>query len=628
MDKKQCIKNCTNENEYIYEYKNYCYKACPNGTMELDIMPFFCISICTKEFPFKLIKSDDCVQYCPISDIRSNNCELYYKENNTNIEDKIIYCIQQDLTKGYNTSEVEDGNDVIIDRNNFVYIITSTINQQKESNRPTINFGNCETSLKYFYNISKEEPLYILEIVVNIPFMKIPKIEYEVYYLLNSRNLTKLDLSICKNDKIEIILPLSINDTIDKYNPKSDYYNDICYTFTSESGTDILLNDRKEEFIDNNMTLCEENCTFVRYDYINNKSICSCEVKIKLPLISEITIDKTWLYNSFTDINNIANIYILKCYKLLLSKEGILKNIGFFILMPIIILFIIAIIVFYVFDYKKFKMKIELIIYAKNNYDKLKNIYDKIRNKNKKRINNNKNKNIFESSNKITKSNNYLIKENKIKTKKVKNESSDKNTKNNLKTQCLILNNKSSKEKKTKKNKEKKNPKTNKSTPIKNKRIKSLEDKLNVSGLNDAQKFEKVQNILVLNDYEKNNLEYNLAKKLDKRSYTQYYISLLKTKHLFIFSFIQNKDYNSKVIKIILFFFILTINFTISTLFFNDSTMHVIYLEKGQFNFIYQIPQIIYSSLISGVLTAIFRYLSLTEKTVLSLKNEKNLHIF
>ena len=72
--------------------------------------------------------------------------------------------------------------------------------------------------------------------------------------------------------------------------------------------------------------------------------------------------------------------------------------------------------------------------------------------------------------------------------------------------------------------------------------------------MNDAQKFEKVQNILVLNDYEKNNLEYNLAKKLDKRSYTQYYISLLRSKHLLIFSFIQSKDYNSKVIKIILFF--------------------------------------------------------------------------
>ena len=51
---------------------------CPNGTIELDVIPFFCISVCTKEFPFKLIESDDCVQYCPINDIRINNCELSY----------------------------------------------------------------------------------------------------------------------------------------------------------------------------------------------------------------------------------------------------------------------------------------------------------------------------------------------------------------------------------------------------------------------------------------------------------------------------------------------------------------------------------------------------------------------
>ena len=53
--------------------------------------------------------------------------------------------------------------------------------------------------------------------------------------------------------------------------------------------------------------------------------------------------------------------------------------------------------------------------------------------------------------------------------------------------------------------------------------------------------------------------------------------------------------------------------------------MHVIYKEQGKFNFIYQLPQMLYSSLISGVLTSFFRYLSLTEKTILTLKEEKNM---
>ena len=55
-------------------------------------------------------------------------------------------------------------------------------------------------------------------------------------------------------------------------------------------------------------------------------------------------------------------------------------------------------------------------------------------------------------------------------------------------------------------------------------------------------------------DEEKNLLPYELAIKYDKRNYCSYYIALLKTKHNFIFSFIQSNDYNSKIIKIDFFF--------------------------------------------------------------------------
>ena len=58
---------------------------------------------------------------------------------------------------------------------------------------------------------------------------------------------------------------------MDKYNPKSSYYNDICSKATSESGTDIPLKDRMNEFVENNMTLCEENCDLIDYDKIREK---------------------------------------------------------------------------------------------------------------------------------------------------------------------------------------------------------------------------------------------------------------------------------------------------------------------------------------------------------------------
>ena len=121
-----------------------------------------------------------------------------------------------------------------------------------------------------------------------------------------------------------------------------------------------------------------------------------------------------------------------------------------------------------------------------------------------------------------------------------------------------------------------------------------------------------------------NSLSYKDDLESDKRTYIQYYISLLKINHLFIFTFFNNTDYNSKIIKIFLFIFSFTLNLIINALFFNDKTMHKIYEDKGNFNFIYQFPQIIYSSLISIAINMIIRLLALTEKDVLMLKQEKN----
>ena len=63
----------------------------------------------------------------------------------------------------------------------------------------------------------------------------------------------------------------------------------------------------------------------------------------------------------------------------------------------------------------------------------------------------------------------------------------------------------------------------------------------------------------------------------------------------------------------------------INALFFNDSTMHKIYIDEGNYNFIYQIPQIIYSSLISNIISILIKFLALTEKNILELKKEKKL---
>ena len=129
--------------------------------------------------------------------------------------------------------------------------------------------------------------------------------------------------------------------------------------------------------------------------------------------------------------------------------------------------------------------------------------------------------------------------------------------------------------------------------------------------------------ILKCNGYEINTLIYNKALLYDKRTYIEYYFSLLRIKHLIIFTFYTHNDYNSTIIKICLLFFSFALYYTVNALFFTDSTMHKIYEDEGMFNIIYQIPQILYSSLISSAINNILKYFSLTEKNVIEIKREK-----
>ena len=51
--------------------------------------------------------------------------------------------------------------------------------------------------------------------------------------------------------------------------------------------------------------------------------------------------------------------------------------------------------------------------------------------------------------------------------------------------------------------------------------------------------------------------------------------------------------------------------------------MHKIYEDEGSFNFIYQLPQILYSTMICSVINALVKSLSLSEKNILEIKQEK-----
>ena len=119
-------------------------------------------------------------------------------------------------------------------------------------------------------------------------------------------------------------------------------------------------------------------------------------------------------------------------------------------------------------------------------------------------------------------------------------------------------------------------------------------------------------------------MPYKEALLIDKRTYFEYYLSLLKKKHIILFIFMPVNDFNLITIKLGLFIVSFCLYLTVNALFFTDKTMHKIYEDKGIFNILLQLPQIIFSTLISTTISMIIKLLALSEKDVIKLRKIKN----
>ena len=488
-----------------------------------------------------------------------------------------------------------------------MFQITTTDNQNNNiyKNISTIKLGECENILKNIYGLDENLTLIILKIDYYLEGLLIPIIGYEVYEPINK---TKLNLSYCNETSISYNIPVSIDEnSLFKYDQNSDYYNDECNTYTTEDGTDILINDRKEEFIKNNMSLCENICTYTGYDQNSKKALCECGIKYQEFILSDIEKQTDLLSNNLTtDDSSNSNLVTMKCYETLFSKEGLLTNIGSYILLFIIIVHMISIILFYKCGYYFLE-------------EKMKGIISKMKKKPK-----------LSNRNKIKKSVVYDDKPTKISNKKKKKSS-------------IYVNANPSKKVKKIKNRKFTQEKTDKSND-KNHKLKLKDNKINIYNDNDQSKSQSIiplrklsskpikikpkikngENINNYNDFELNSLNYKEAIEIDKRTYLQYYISLLKTKHPIIFSFCPIRDNNVFIIKICIFCLSFSIYYFFSTLLFNYSVIHEVYEQKGIYNISYFMRQILISFIISYIINIFVKYIALSERNISELKSIKN----
>jgi len=599
-----------NDEKNIEPYIN-CYLNCPLGYINInDSCEINSDSCENNDLQYITVDEVLCLEECTSIDFLNKVCKARY--NSLDIKKNITYRIRNDITSGKLSSllsNVTSGDkiDITIVGDDIIYQITSSDNQNNKNynNTSILKLKDCEDILKSNNGINENQTLIILKIDIYKEGLLMPVIEYEVYH---PTEFYKLNLTDCDNLKIVISLPVSINeDELYKHDPSSDYYNDKCYSYTSDNGTDVTLNDRQNEYVNNNLTLCEDNCELIDYDKKTKYASCNCNIKSDIIIDSEIIIDKDKLLNSFMDIKSLMNLEILKCYYTLFKKDGIINNIGSYILLAIILIFIVSLIIFISKGYIFLIRQIDLIIKQNKSEDdkkglKINNTSQNTKEKKEKRIKRNS---------EIIIGNTLLLNKNKkIKDKnkdKDKNKNKNKIKKNKKKTETAPP------KKKLKRNKIRNVTSTSvnlyKDSETITSNLRPLKDNISVKNLKRKKiksNFEPQQNRIIkiyekkedqkkdlnrnmqprnlnlknLNDFEMNNLSYANALKYDKRTYFQYYLSLIRTKHIFFFAFYPNNDYNSMIIKICLFFFSFALYINVIIKFFSLTEKNILKLKN------------------------------------------------
>ena len=579
----------------------------------------------------------------------------YIKNTQNKTNEEIYDSIIENYIKNYNDTYFDD---LIIFEgyNTFIYqMITSEQeqvllngNNSSTNQLSMIDLGECENILKDHYHIDRNLSLIIVlfEKVSNFSSERV--VQYEVYEPINR---TKLDLLVCENVLISIYTRVTLSEELlnlynslikegyDLFDINSAFYQDYCTPFTSPNGTDVILDDRIKYYYNNNETLCQSNCRFSDYSIENKLLKCDCDIsnsEINTNNIKKFS--KKSLYESFYDTLKYSNYKVLKCYKLAFHKNSVTVNKGSIIAIVYFLIYLIFLILYCYKGIEQLKIDIQKIIMKNKNINKINSPLNKDEDNNPKEkdflnLNNNNDIHKKESNQNIIIYENNENSQNTVYNLRNQNKSktSNKNEKSTSKYINTFLN---IPPKKQKTSKDILFSKTNKKSKHKRKHFKNLTQRISVQNLIIANKVQfsdkHIENIQEenqnknlkfndsnqegkLDDFELNDLEYEEAIKLDKRNFIDIYWSIIKREHIIFFTFFRGNDHNLIPIKLSRLIFSICTDMAFNVFFFEDETMHKMFLDYGKYNFYQQIPQIIYSTIVSQIIEVYLCFLSLTD---------------
>jgi hypothetical protein len=245
-------------------------------------------------------------------------------------------------------------------------------------------------------------------------------VHYEVY---STSEQLYLELEECSGNNVIINIPIELSPEMEEiyeflsqsgyniFDSNDSFYNDICASFTTQNGTDMLLYDRRMDIYRTtlNISLCQEGCDFQSYNIETKKAKCDCYSKknnLNIEDLSDIKFDKNQMVDDFYQTIQNSNFRVLKCYKLAFNIKIFIKNIGSIGMSVLLVLFNILIIIHLTLGSTKIHSFIQIIIKSKylENSNKNTNKSDKemkSKDNDKKKVNNkNEDKNKIENKKK------------------------------------------------------------------------------------------------------------------------------------------------------------------------------------------------------------------------------------
>ena len=642
------ISECDNNYYYDINYDLHCIKK---------------ETYCPDFKPYENISTKECIEKCNIEEFNINCTPT---NNPISINETYKKIIENAINSNLEELLLKNKEKYIINGNNVTFIFSTSQIEKKELNNiynsSSIILNKCENILKTKYLIPEESPIPILKIEELNNYSDKIELFYELFH---PKNLSqKLDLNSCNNNYIEIRLPLVLKeykmDLVLKtaklgyniFDLNDSFYNDICSIFTYND-SDFSLSERKKLLDLSDENLCMIGCNHSNFDIKTIRSICLCKIDIGMDNDYYSSENKNEINdNNDKDIINVLkhtmiskspNIKVIKCFKMIFRINIFYDNHGFYILF-FMIFFTIIILIFSPLSIveKQFKLYCTKVIEQMEQIYDEKPVIDKIDKNNDINDNDKKSQNSFQSISTniiIDKSStsDYSPKINKKKEETMKFYKNQTSSSRNFDTKISDITQKSiSKLDKTNQildiPRTLKNNKKEINIKIEEKNNQKIIDRLKKEDNSEYYIYLVTENIpyeirrTYLSEYEIENLSYKYALKIENRNKSEYYFSLLKEKNKIILIFINDTDYNIYSVKISIFIFNFNLTLTINALFFNDEAIYQINQDQGSFNLKTRITRVIYSAIISVMISFVVELIGFTHKNIIKLRNYKDIN--